>query len=107
VHQDYIQRPPRRMFEAIGEAGTILVDLREPTLTGLAVGGAGVEMSTVLDFPRNQLFLGEMRHLLPCLARPEGPGLSIRDALRSLEIALAVKKSLDSGEVIELAAESS
>ena len=102
VHQDYIQRPPRRTFEAIGEEGKILVDLREQTVTVLAVDGEVVEATVFPDLQRNQLFMDEMRHFLACLDGRERPVVSIRDGARSLELALAVKESLASGDVVDL-----
>jgi predicted dehydrogenase len=102
VHQDYIQRPPSRTCEVIGDYGKILVDLREPTVTVYDGEGNIKESSAYPDLQRNQLFLDEMRHFLACVEGRETPRVSVRDGARSLEIALAAKQSIDTGHVIDL-----
>jgi len=103
VHQDYIQRPPSRTCEVIGEAGKILVDLREQRVTVLAADGDTTESAAFPELERNQLFLDEMTHFLACLKGRDRPLVSIRDGACSLRIALAIKKSLETGRVIDLA----
>jgi predicted dehydrogenase len=102
VHQDYIQRPPSRTCEIVGDAGKILIDLRQLTLTAYDGDGNVTESSENPSFERNQLFLDEMTHFLACLAGRESPRVSIRDGARSLAIALAAKKSIETGQVVDL-----
>jgi predicted dehydrogenase len=102
VHQDYIQRPPSRTFEVIGDAGKILVDLRQLTLTLFDADGNIAESSSNPGFERNQLFLDEMTHFLACLEGREIPRVSIRDGARSLAIALGAKESIETGQVVDL-----
>jgi predicted dehydrogenase len=102
VHQDYIQRPPSRTCEVIGDAGKILVDLREPTVTVFGEGGNIAESSAYPDFQRNQPFLDEMRHFLACLENRETPRVTVRDGAQSLTMALAAKESLETGQAVDL-----
>jgi predicted dehydrogenase len=102
VHQDYIQRPPSRTFEVIGDAGKILVDLRQLTVTVFDGDGNLTESSSFPAFHRNQLFLEEMMHFLACVEGRETPRVSVRDGARSLMIALAAKRSIETGQVIDL-----
>lgn len=102
VHQDYIQRPPSRTCEIIGDAGKILVDLRQLTLTAFDAGGNISESSSNPGYERNQLFLDEMTHFLACLEGRETPRVTVRDGARSLAIALAAKESIETGQVIDL-----
>jgi len=102
VHQDYIQRPPSRTCEIVGDAGKILVDLRLLTLTAYDGEGNVTESSENPGFERNQLFLDEMTHFLKCLEGRESPRVSIRDGAHSLAIALAAKESIETGRVIDL-----
>ena len=104
VHQDYIQRPPSRTCEIIGDAGKILIDLRQVTLTVFDAEGNMTESTANPDFPRNQLFLDEMNHFLACLEGREAPSVTIRDGARSLAIALAAKESIATGQVVNLSA---
>jgi predicted dehydrogenase len=105
VHQDYIQRPPSRTCEVIGDAGKILVDLRQLTVTAYDAEGNITESSSNPGFERNQLFLEEMRHFLACLEGRETPRVSIRDGARSLMIALGAKRSIETGQVVDLTRE--
>lgn len=107
VHQDYIQRPPSRTCEVIGDAGKILIDLRQVTLTAFDAEGNVTESLSNPAFERNQLFLDEMTHFLACLDGRETPRVSIRDGARSLAIALAAKESIETGRVIDLSPGSS
>jgi predicted dehydrogenase len=103
VHQDFIQRPPSRTCEVIGDAGKIQVDLRQQTITAFDGEGNISESSSYPGFQRSQLFLEEMRHFLACLEGRETPRVSVRDGARSLMIALAAKQSIVTGQVIDLA----
>lgn len=101
VHQDYLQRPPTRRAEIVGEAGKIIVDLTIPEVRVLDVSGR-VEVYAVPDFRRNDLFLDELRHFLACLDGSEKPVVSVRDGARSLEIALAARRSIENAGVVEI-----
>jgi predicted dehydrogenase len=102
VHQDYIQRPPSRTCEIVGDAGKILIDLRLLTLMAYDGEGNLIESSENPGFERNQLFLDEMTHFLACVEGRESPRVSIRDGARSLAIALAAKESIATGQVVDL-----
>ena len=102
VQQDYIQRPPSRTCAVIGDAGKILVDLRQLTVTTFDAEGNITELSSNPAFERNQLFLEEMRHFLACVEGRETPRVSVRDGALSLMIALAAKESIETGQVIDL-----
>jgi predicted dehydrogenase len=102
LHQDYIQRPPSRQYQVIGDAGKILVDLRTTSLTCHDGEGQVREQVTLDQFPRNQLFLDEMTHLLACLRREQAPLVTIRDGSKSLRMALAAKESIAKGGIIDM-----
>ena len=105
VHQDYIQRPPSRTCEVIGDAGKIVIDLRQNALTRFDVEGNLVESAANPEFVRNQLFLDEVAHFLACMEGRESPRVSIRDGAQSLAIALAAKESMSTGRIVDLRAE--
>jgi predicted dehydrogenase len=102
LHQDYIQRPPSRQYQVIGDAGKVLVDLRTASLIRYDGDGQVEERVTLDEFPRNQLFLDEMTHLLACLRREQAPLVTLRDGAESLRMALAAKESIATGRVVEL-----
>jgi len=101
VHQDFVQRPPSRRCEIVGEGGKILLDLHVPEVRVVDPGG-NVDVYAPTGFQRNELFLDELRHFLACLEGRETPLVSLRDGARSLEIALAAHRSIETGEAVRL-----
>ncbi|MDO9348902.1 MAG: hypothetical protein Q7T47_06420, partial [Anaerolineales bacterium] len=102
VHQDYVQRPPSRACQIIGDAGKILVDLRALTVDVFDSLGNQVESTSYEGFQRNQLFLDELKYFLECLQGKQTPLVEIRAGAQSLQMALAAKESLATGKVIDL-----
>ncbi len=103
VHQDYVQRPPSRTCQLIGDGGKILLDFHALTLHVFDGRGKLAEAHTFEGVQRNQLFLDEVRHFLACLRGDETPVATLRDGAQSLRVALAAKESLETGKVVELA----
>ena len=102
IHQDYLQRPPARRCVVLGDAGKIVVDLQELTVRVFGDQGLLSEASDFAGFERNELFLRELKHFLACLRGEETSQITVRDGAQSLRMALAVKRSLATGEVVEL-----
>ena len=102
LHLDYLQRPPSRTCQVIGDAGKAVMDLRGATSTLYDADGGVAETVSFPDFQRNQLFLDEVSHFLGCIARNETPLVSGAEGLCSLRVALAAKASLLSGEPVTL-----
>jgi len=108
LHEDYLQRPPSRGCTVIGESGKILLDFPSMAVTVFDGEGKQVESTSYKNFQRNQMFLDELTHFLNWpLPKKEArdsaaPLVSLRDAAKSLRMALAAKESLATGKVIEL-----
>jgi predicted dehydrogenase len=102
LHQDYLQNPPSRSCEIVGDAGKILVDLRELTITVYNGKGDQVEARSYEGFQRNQLFLDELKCFLDSVQGKPTPLVSLRDGMQSLRMALAAKESLATGKVIAI-----
>ena len=102
VHQDFIQRPPSRTCEVIGDAGKVLIDFHAMTVHVFGDRGELVERGVFEGFERNQLFLDELRHFMACLQGLEKPVVTLQDGRQSLKIALAARDSLRTGKVVEL-----
>ena len=102
MHLDYIQRPPRRTCEIIGEAGRITVDLRSLTLKVFDKKGELIQAISYEGYQRNQLFLDELKYFLHYLQGEKVPLVTVPEAAQSLRIALAAKESLKTGKVVDL-----
>jgi len=102
LHQDYIQNPPSRSCEIVGDAGKILVDLRALTVNVFNRMGNQVEATSYEGFQRNQMFLDELKLFWDGIQGKPTPLVSLRDSMQSLRMALAAKESLVSGKIVEI-----
>jgi predicted dehydrogenase len=102
LHEDYLQRPPRRICEVIGDQGKILVNLAALSVEVFDGEGRQVESVSHAGFQRNQMFLDELNHFLSSLQGKPKPLVSVREAAHSLCMALAAKESLVTGKVVDL-----
>lgn len=104
LHQDFLQRPPQRSCDVIGDRGRILLDLKAATLTRWDADGELAEQFIPEGLVRNQLFLDEMSHFLDCIAGRATPVVSLADGARSLLLALATHEALASRATVDVAA---
>ena len=99
IHMDYLQRDYWRTCKVVGEEGTIVWDVKNKgVLMYSAIKEEWSEFPNPVDYDVNQMYLDEMQHFLACLDGKESPALDVGDAKRVLEIALAIKSSMGSGE---------
>jgi predicted dehydrogenase len=102
LHQDYLQSPPSRQCEVIGDRGRIVMDLHALTVTVYARGQATPEVHSFAGFDRNQLFLDQTKHFLDCVKTRQSPVVDLKGGLQSLRMALAAKQSLLTRQPVEL-----
>jgi|SRR5271166_539532 len=103
LHQDYLQSPPSRQCEVIGDRGRVVMDLHGLTVAVFTRGNTTPEVHSFPGFERNQLFVDQTRHFLQCVKTRERPVVDLKDGLHSLRMALAVKRSIAEHQPIELA----
>lgn len=102
VHQDYVQLPPSRTCQVMGDRGKICVDFCEPSVSIYDEAGHLITDQRFPEFQRNQLFIDEIKHFVACLEGRELPEVSLHDGAQSLRIALAAHRSLSSGQPVSL-----
>jgi predicted dehydrogenase len=102
VQLDYLQYPPVRHCEVVGDAGRVIIDFIANEATLYTNRQAEPERTKIENFERNQLFLDEMKHFLGCVETRQQPMVTLRDGAESLRIALAAKESMATGQVVEL-----
>ena len=100
--QDYVQQPASRTCEAVGDRGKAVLDFAGRCVE-LRLGGGEPTIERLESFDRNELYLREMRHFLDCVAKGKRPSVDLREGRKSLEIALAVKRSIATGTVVDVA----
>jgi predicted dehydrogenase len=101
LHQDYVQRPPRRRLRIVGDGGTVVGDLLAPRLEVYRAGDL-IEEDSFEGFTRHDMFMAEIRHLLDCLDGRIAPVVTLRDGKAGLEVALGALQSMATGEVVTL-----
>jgi len=99
VQLDYVQRPPVRRCEVVGERGRLTLDFRTGGVT--LVQPDGVTTQEVHDADRNEVFVSEMRHFLECVERRSEPAVTLRDGAMSLAVALAARESILTGRAVQ------
>ena len=102
VYLDYLERPAKHTLNIIGDLGTIRWDNADGTAR-LFVEDKCVSKCTVpKGFERNTMFLEEMKHFLECINEKGLPMCSLNEGIKSLEIALAVKRSAVEGAEVHI-----
>lgn len=98
VHADFYQSPPSRFIKVVGEKGHIVVDL----LAATVMQAVGDEVKTISyeDFTRNDMFIEELRLFMECVTEGKTPAIPLEDGIKSLQMALAARKSIETGGVI-------
>ncbi|MFZ6031509.1 MAG: Gfo/Idh/MocA family protein [Chloroflexota bacterium] len=102
IHLDYMQRPPQRVCEVIGDAGKVRYDYYASLAEFHDLATRTVMTYRFDGFDRNQMFLDELKHFLACMQGQEQPLVSLRDGLESMKISLAAERSLHSGQAVVL-----
>jgi len=100
---DYVQRPPVRRCELLGDDGRIEVDLLAGSVRSFDAAGRATETTVFDDFQRNTMFLDELSHFLECVEAGAASITPVRDGAESLRIALAARESLATGRLVEIA----
>jgi predicted dehydrogenase len=102
LHTDYLQSPPNRQTEVIGDRGRVVMDLHAQTVATYARGLAAPEIFHVKDFDRNNLFLDQTRHFLECIRTRAKPVVDLHDGIQSMRMAVAIKQSIAEHRPVDL-----
>ena len=102
LHQDYLQSPPNRQTEVIGDRGRAVIDLHAQTLSVYRRNVPQPDVFVVENFERNNLFLDQTRHFLECVRTRSRPVVDIHNGIQSIRMALAIKQSIAEHRPIEL-----
>jgi predicted dehydrogenase len=102
VQLDYVQNPPVRRCEVVGDQGKVSIDLITNETILYTGRGSECERTKVEKFERNQLFVDELKLFLECVETRRQPIVTLEDGVESLRIALAAKQSMASGRVVRL-----
>lgn len=100
IHLDYLQRPPQRVCEVIGDVGRVKYDFYANEVELHDLHARTRQVIEFKGFDRNQMFLDELQHFLACLRGEAQPLVGLQEAARSLQISLAADESLKKGAAV-------
>lgn len=94
IHLDYVQRAPSRACTVIGDEGTIRWSIADP---GASLYSPSTQSWTTSPYPdawqTNQMYVDELTHFLACLDGHAQPIQDVEQGAKTLELALAAKRS--------------
>lgn len=102
VHLDFLQKPARRYIHIVGDKGMVTFDYCAGELRASCLPEGKVEVTRYDQFQRNDMFLGEVAEFIECIKSDRENSLSLDDGSITLEICLAAKKSLATGQMLRL-----
>jgi predicted dehydrogenase len=100
LHQDYLQSPPSRQCEVIGDRGRVVMDLHALSVSVFTRGNTTPEVQNFSGFERNQLFIDQLQHFLDCVKSRTKPVVDLYGGSQSLRMALAAKRSIEIHEPV-------
>jgi predicted dehydrogenase len=103
VYLDFVQQPPRRTCEVVGERGTIRWDYYDQSVSYYDPRDGQWRREVLKGFERNQLFLDEMTNFLQAIEGREEPVIPLEEGAKTLKIILAALGSLKTGQTVEVA----
>ncbi len=107
VHLDYLQIPPKRIWEIIGSKGRIefnyyknLLILYQTDQTKLKYKKTALDFSS--QFTRNDMFTSEMKEFIQNLKNKEDPEINLTDGITNLKILIATHQSIKQKRVVNI-----
>jgi predicted dehydrogenase len=102
IHLDYLQRPPQRICEVVGDAGKATYDYYAAKVEVHDTQTNTLQTHSFSEFDRNQMFVDELKHFLACVRGEAAPAVDLREGMRSLMVGLAAHESLRTGASVEV-----
>lgn len=103
IHMDYIQKVTNRAAHIIGEDGLILWDTYQKKVKLYTENDKNwQEFNEPENFASAVAQTEEMQHFINCIKGKEKPIVDIVDAKKTLEVALAAKKSAQTRKVVKV-----
>lgn len=98
INEDYLQNPSRRYCRILGTKGKIEFSLIEGTFYLYNYDGE-IVINKKYSFNRNDMFIDEMKDFL-YMVNGGNSKITLKDGVESLKIALMIKKSIESQQII-------
>lgn len=98
IHLDFLQKPPRRYIQIVGDRGSVTYDYHTSILH-LNLISKEPRVTSFRQFERNAMFFDEVRDFIDSIKTGRPSPIPLKDGLKVLEICLASKRSMASGLV--------
>lgn len=102
VHMDYLQHPPVRKSTIIGTKGVLDIDLIKNQGMFHSLDNTFLEIKPSFYLDPNLSYMDELRYFLDCIKKKKQTFADITDGKQILQIALAAKKSMNTGRRVVL-----
>ena len=102
IHLDFVRRPRTRTLKIVGDQGSIFWDYYANSLRIFDTSMNSWKTISLEGFERNQMFVDEMQHFVRSIQGKEAPKIQLMDGIRSLAVAIGIKNSISTGEVVEI-----
>jgi predicted dehydrogenase len=100
IHLDYVQLPPQRVCEIVGDAGKLRYDYYAGEVKYRNTQTRQTDVFEFGHYDRNTMFMDELRHFLACVRGEEQPLIDLREGVKSMRIALMAAQSIEARQVI-------
>ncbi|MGP0173311.1 Gfo/Idh/MocA family protein [Pseudomonas sp. NCHU5208] len=102
VHMDFLQRAPVRTCKVVGQVGTLVWDILN---NRVSLHSAHDEQAVLFDDPlydRNNMYLDQLRHFASVASGIAQPAVGVEDALATLHLIEAMKRSAAARQVVPI-----
>lgn len=102
VHMDFLQRAPVRTCKVVGQVGTLVWDILN---NRVSLYSARDEQAVLFDDPlydRNDMYLDQLRHFASVASGSAQPAVGVEDALATLHLIEAMKRSAAASQVVPI-----
>lgn len=103
-HLDYIELPPKRVWDILGDNGRIEFDYYENMLTLYKIkrGKYTKKNISYKNFDRNDMFILELKDFLKNIKENRTPNTNLKSGAENLKTLLAIHKSIKEKRVVSL-----
>jgi len=101
IHLDFVRRDYSRNCEIIGEEGSIVWSYPDRLVRVYSARKKRWRIFKTSDDP-NEMYVREAQHFIKCVQGKEKPIVNGKEGKKTLEIALAAKKSAKEGRIVRL-----
>ena len=102
VHVDYLQRPPRRTCEIIGDAAYLKFDFFKNELIIQSVDNQEKNIFSYADFDRDDMFIAALKEFFGCIESHQPTSHDLKEGINNMNVSFAAKESMLSGKIVEI-----